>query len=583
MTADVHVDGQPIKAVADWTIVENSTPLDSSDSSGGVGTISITFDQRVTPSTAKRMRRKVVRIDDEAQGQLIGRVDTAAGGSGARTITGQNLLTKLAVNRRMAPFSGTLTSAISYYLRLCGITDPNAWFVDETIALANVTLIGTYGNVWLQLKKLCTVAEIEISVVSDKIVVRPVRQRIGQNHRDSQQAWAIDDSQIATAVLVYYYEPVSIAPGDHTLRPSNATDWDDGLVGAVYGDDPTLGGITDPTEDEWLSLGLVYPPAGDYQSAEVLTVAAGEKKVVEVTLGASVTSLKQPIPVDRVAPNVAPAVSCYSISGNDTLPISEFEWWQRGGRITAKINQDTQTATLTIIGAAIPNLSPFTIGVDDGSKQYNTLRLVGTGIAFKKNSLTVNTGVSADLAAQDQVATIDNEFISSRDEAYNAAVKAMGKAVGSYQTISVNTTGINRIGDTGSYIFPPVSTFNDDFAGFATGAEFDSGQEAITGASTVGEFNAWGKTQVVTRFENQAFGNVAGARVEFDGSWYRIRAATITPGGISYSAEMDMLLRDLAAAHPAGLSVAEFNALYADDPAITVADWNTRPVLGGVQ
>lgn len=582
MTADVRVDGTLIGAVADWSIVENSTPLDAADTSGAVGTISVTFDQRVTPSATKRMRRKVVTVDDQGQGQIIGRVDTTTGGSGTRTITGQNQLTLLAVNRTMKPFSGTLAEAMSYYLGLCGITDPDTYFVDETIALANVTLIGTYGNVWLQLKKLCVVAGIEISVVSDKIVIRPVRQRIGQNYRDSSQSWAIDDSQIASSLQVYYYEPIAVSPGDRVLRPSDAADWDDGKTGAVYGDDPLLGGIADPNEDDWLGLGLVYPTIDTLKSAEVLTVAAGETKTVQITLGASVTSLKQPAAVTKVSPNVAPAISCYSVSGNDTLPISALEWRNRGGKITAKINDDTQTATLTITGAGIPELSPFTIGVDDGQNQFNTLRLVGTGIGFTKKSITVHTGVSKDLAQQDQGATIDNEFITDIGEAYNAAVKAMGKLVGSYQTITVQTTGINRIGDTGTYIFPPVSTFNDDFASFATGAEFDSGQEAITGASTVGEFNDWGKKQVVTRFENQAFGNVGGARIEYDGSWYRIRTATLGPTGISYTAEMDMTLGDFAAAHPDGITESEFDALYADDAAITVGDWNARPILGGV-
>lgn len=350
----------------------------------------------------------------------------------------------------------------------------------------------------------------------------------------------------------------------------------------VYANDVHLGGVADATQAQWLGLGLVYPPYDQWRSAQVITVAANEVKTVVIDLGASCSSIAHPGPVDLVAANVAPAVSCYSVSGNDTLPIKAFEWQRRGGHISVKLNEDTTTATLTIRGAGIPELSPFTIGVDDGQTQYNTLRLVGTGVAFVKKSITVNTGVPKDLAQQDLGATIDNEFIATIGDAYNAAVKAMGKLLGSYQTITVKTTGINRLGDTGSYVFPLLSEGNAIFAGFATVAEFNTGQAAITGASTVHEFNAWGRSLSVGRFENQAFGNIAGARVPFDGSWYRIRSATITQDGIDYTAEMDMVLADLAAAHPGGLTVGQFNAMYADDAAITVGDYNLKPVLAGV-
>lgn len=235
MSSQVHVGGKLIEGVSGYSMQENSTPLDAADSTGAVGGMTVTFDKRVDVDDVKRMRRKVLALDDLGQGQLIGRVDSTSGSDGVSTITGQNRLTLLAVNRTCQPFTGTLLDAIAYYLGLCGITDPNDYFVDENIATWPVTLIGTYGNVWIQLKKLCVVADIEISVVSDKIVVRPVRQRIAQNYRDASRSWGIDDSQIALSVQVYYYQPTVVHPGDATLRATSAIDWGASSVDTVDG------------------------------------------------------------------------------------------------------------------------------------------------------------------------------------------------------------------------------------------------------------------------------------------------------------------------------------------------------------
>lgn len=231
--ATVKLGGQ----VANWSVSEESTPLDPSDSSGSVGGFTVTFDKRLDPHEVKHWRRRMAYLEDLGQGITVGRIETPSGGTGPTQLTVQSLLTKLAVTRQMMPLNTDLESAISYFMDLCSITSSH-WLVDPEIALMEVNLVGFYGDVWTQLKKLCAVANIEITLVSDLIVVRPVRQRIAQTYRDSDIQWAIDDSQAASYVEVNWWELTTVSPTGTTPVFGTRLDYE----GAGTGDPLNPGG-----------------------------------------------------------------------------------------------------------------------------------------------------------------------------------------------------------------------------------------------------------------------------------------------------------------------------------------------------
>ena len=300
------------------------------------------------------------------------------------------------------------------------------------------------------------------------------------------------------------------------------------MTTTIRPDQGDIGGVEQtglPTDAELaLSRGLIYPGGGWSSDVEVFTVESGEEVEVQVDLGASVTSIQQPVCVKgaSIKPHVVPLRSVYSVSGSDGLPIAPDQWRAAGGRIRAKVNEDTTTATLTITGATIPQLSPMMIGESDGQTDYSTLRLLGTGVAFVKKRVLVQTGLTEDQAQQDVGVSIDSPFIRSETQAREAAVRAMGRALGGYQTIQV--TG-GRAGGLG-------------------------------------------------------FGMIGGARVLFDGSWYRVRATTIGPSGISYTAELDMTSDDFDEAW-AGVSQADFDAAWAaGSRAVDFDAWPTQWRLG---
>jgi hypothetical protein len=557
----VHTDGsvEALKAVSGWSVQEEATPLTADDSSGAVGGFTVTFDPQVaSPAHLKALRKLQVNLDDLGQGRSTGKGESIATQSGVPVLTVQSRLNQLAVNRKAKPYSGSFYGAVVYYLGLCGITDMTTVYVDASLQALEVVLVGWYQPVWQQLKKMAAVYHFEIALVSDKIIFRPLRQRIGQQYRDASVDWSIDDSGTAKTIVVNYYEALVLG------------------VGSVTGGDEQ-----NPTYEEAVSLGLVYPPGGWNDQVEVITVAANETKTVQIDLGASVSSVEQPFPVDLIGPYVVPSKSAYTVTNADGSPMPPAEWIAMGGRVHVAINDDSISATLTITGAGYVSKGPFSLSmhvVADGT-DYSSLRLIGTGIAYVKKQLTLDTGVSDDLANQDVGVTIDNEFIQSEAQAYEVAQACIGRYMGAQQKITVTTTGINRIGDTGSYDFEPLGWLDGQVTAGSTLAQVGAQLNALDGGTTLADLSAWIAEQNVDGFTNQAFGNLAGARVIHDGSWYRIVSATIGPDSISYTAAMDMTCGDVTAELAPGATVADLSAAFAGKALI---DWDARPVPAGV-
>lgn len=279
---------------------------------------------------------------------------------------------------------------------------------------------------------------------------------------------------------------------------------------------------------------LLYPPMGFdlTQPPEAFTVNANEVARFQIELGVSAKTVVQPQPIKRIADvMLVPDSSVYVITGQDTLPVSPKAWRQYGGRITVKINPDTVTATVTIRGASLPFLSPFTIGWDDGGTTFGGLFLVGTGVGIWKRTISIDTGLTGDDVADDTSAAIDNPFMQSREQAWDAAHGALVRRLGNFQRATLSLTGVDGI----------------------------DGVDAQRPES--------------------ALGRLAGARVWFDGGYYRVRSASISATGIEATCEQDTTFGDHAAAFPTGCSFDAFDALHAGQ---RFRDFDADPLAGGV-
>lgn len=509
MGADLRIAGVPEWNAKEYSVTEDSTPVDAADTSGGYGQFTFGIPERID---AKRLRGKIVDLEDAGQGTTQGIIRGLNGTAAGPSVTADSRLGALAVERTVGPFTGAIGDYFTHVLSLCGIT--TGIVVDDSIALYSVTFPGWTGDVWTHLKEMCAARRVEISLVSDNIVLRGLRDRVAENHRDSQVDWALDESQMARSVEIYNYS---------TSWNTNYPAW-------------PAGGWTEDT-----------PIQEGIGANEVLTF--------DLPLLSSLESISQPVCVDFVG-RLHNASSVYSISGSDGLPIPAAQWIAEGGKVEVAIGEDTRSLIVTVTGSRNEQYAPYSISMAAGtSDRYSSLRISGTGAFFQdRQLLTYRTAVDHSVVSDEVGVTIDSPFIFSRILADRAALWALKRFGGPKHTITVRSRGINRLGETGSYRYPVIGEINAAHAGQTIGQI-----NAAHAGQTIGEINAAHFAMVSNDFANQAFGNVAGARVLRDDCWFRIRTATLTPEGISYTADSDTTIGDLNAKF-AGMTIGEINA-----------------------
>jgi hypothetical protein len=531
----VRVAGVAVKGISDYSVSEESTPVDPTDTTGATGHFTFSYLSKAA-TAAKRMRRKTVDLEDKGQGVTQGIARTPTSSGGLITLSVDLRTNLLAVQRTAQPYNGTLGGYFTYLLSLVGIT--TGFVIDTTLNSVPVTFPGWQGDVWLMMKGLAAMYAAEVSLASDNIVFRPQRGRITVDSRDASYDWSVDDSQLAQSVQGYYY--------------SNA----------------------------FVSNGLAYPQGGWNKDVQVYQVDAGETQVFDIPLdspGVSLSSVQQPTAQDFVG-QFDNSASAYCITSTvDSLPVLAAEWLANGGSITVAINDDTQSLTVTIVGANIAAKAPFTISASAGSSSnYSSLRILGTGVFFSKTLLTLPTSVAADVASQKVGAVLDLPFVTTLAQLYDRLIWTQSRYGGNRQQLAVKTTGINRKGDTGSYAYPTLAQFDtaEIAAGHTTIALFDTANSGLT----IAQFNAAQLATVQGTFANQAFGNVAGARTRRDGLWWRIRQAQLGVAApqVSYVGEADTTTGDFDSSWT-GKLISDFNT---SRSGLTADDFNAAPLEG---
>ena len=427
MGVKIVIDGRDYE-VASYSVSEESTPLDGGDSSGSVGTFSISAiipdpalapDHPVNKWGAHILKNKTVQIWDSIKGYTDGYVTdvSRADGDGTVSLTCNSRLGRLnAYNINAKPFVGTLGGAFAYYLSLAGIT--TGYTVDSTIANRAVAYPGWTGELWYHLKLMCAAERVDLSLVSGVIMLRPVRVREAAQHQDTARSVSSTGGTTAQSVEVYCYNTKQ---------------------------------ITDS---------LVYPPGGWTSDVEVITCNAGETIEQQLELSASVSEIKQPAFSTSVEPGYN-ASSVFTVVGDDGLPISSDAFYNNGGAINVAINDDTTSLTLTFTAPkGLPSsnggeISVYAIALaSDTSTRYSTLRIIGSGVSFDKQLYSFATGLTETETATDVGLTIDNPFITKLETVFSIGVTAAS----TYSGNSISSSGtIVDWDDAGNNVFGNVN------------------------------------------------------------------------------------------------------------------------------
>lgn len=511
-----------------YSVSESSTPLAGGDSSGAVGTI----EAQVTslPFSPSFMNvEEPFSVIDTKLGSTVGTIREVSDGraEGARySLMASNRLGEFNIEAQVAPFSGTLENAFRYYCSLAnldtGIT------VDPALASIPVNFLGWNGNLWNHMKMMATAVGADLNLISNNIVLRPVRLFEAIRNREVESNATITSEDLALKQEVVWY----------------------------------------PTK--YVNRGLVYPSGGWRPDVTPLSVNAGETVTVVLDdykdIHASIFSIEAPTPQYTVDQDYE-ANSVYSVVGDDGIPIQPAQWTDYGGSLTATVGEDTRSIVVTITGAVGlvqadgSPMKTFRIGWASGTasdETYSTLRIVGRFVEVKPESLILPTGVPDFRTGQEFAPTIDNPFLNTLDAAYSAGVRGARRYAGRRMTVSANITAINKRGNTGTANYPPYA-----YAQSVWGALTYGGVKAITAPKTYGQVSDDFYATVQDDFENQVFGNAPGARFwdRQTGRFYRVRQATTTWGGMDIEADDDLTNGDIQQAYQ-GASYGLIKTLY---------------------
>lgn len=500
-------DGSNLKS---YSVQEDSTPIDPGSSFGGVGQINITAN---SGPDSPLMLGEVV-LSDGSRGKTTGTVRSLQDNNGDLAITADSILGLFNSDHIVKPFVGTLAAAVQYYCDIVGI--PNDVTVEKTIANRQVVYPGWDGNMWVYVKQLLSTEQVEMALVYNRVIVRPLRTITANTERTTTFGWQANNQTAAKKIEIYYY--------NHAYR----------VQGEIY---PV------PTEE-----------------ATIYQVDAGETVKFTQQLTASLISVNQPSVVDFVYNQPYDGTQgVYAVAGNDGLPITAAQWTAQGGSVSVAITDDPSIIEITLKGASMTQYAPYRLAMSAGSSNfYNSLHVTGEGVFWDKQLLTLRTGATNAVTGEDVGATVDNPFVRTLSQAYSLGVKTAATYAGLNYTVSGTAYDINRDDSSRDLIQATIADFN---AAEPAGTKISAFNTEWAGQK-ISDFNAFWQATVDNLWENQLFGNAAGARVLVSDANFRIDSATTTESSVQFTASLDTLIRDFNERWT-GKKISDFNTQFA--------------------
>lgn len=403
--------------VIDYHLTQDAQPLDSLDTSGGVGEIKATIRAPERwPITEVYGHdwfdaRRFQLISDRDSVTLAGHI-TGVQAHDATTLV-LNATTALgplnAYNVQTHPYQGPLVGLIQEYFTLASDHIP-AMTADPALQDRMITAPGWNGELWHHLKMLCAAERIQLEVTPNGIHVRP----------------APVHSDMPTQVLSRRHDNPSTQLAQY--------------VEVIHRRNRRVQDI------------LVYPHGGWDQDVGILSVNPGEYVVHTLELQTSLESIVQPTHVDYVS-RLDRSRSQYTITGDDGQPVSAQEFANAGGRISFRIGDDRRTIEVIMQGPrGLVNddrkyIRTFSMAsrFGDAPYKYSTLRILGTGVMWDEKPIRFPTGVKPSQTGTEIGAVIDNPFLSSMSQVVQAGTQAARKYSGFDPELTVTTTSDRHI------------------------------------------------------------------------------------------------------------------------------------------
>lgn len=497
----------------DITQTEDVFGSNIGNTSGGIPMLTVTLPPNIN---FLEIIGEAVVVDSSTLGKTSGVItELTVDNMGSPACILNTKLNPLVRLTRAKPFVGTLSDLIRYYFALGDLT--GGYQIDSEFDDIQVNAQGWEDVIWTRLSKLQSVYKFEIALVSDFISVRPWKQRVA------------DSGHTKTTVHSYSTVPIS-----RTIE-------------------------IDYFSNHKISNEIVYPVGGIQDNSTTISVEARETTEVELELSASLASLKTPHFVETISEDYNDSDSVYTVMDKDGYMLTAEEWDIFGGKLTAEIGPDSTTVIIKVVGPNNSLRAPYKIAFapvepvieNDGTKknqpnldrQINTLFLVGSGVGFDRQTVSIPTGAREEDIVEEVGAQISEPEISTMEHLYNAAFPVLNEASGGRIVLSGTVARINQRGQTGVTSGITVEAVED----LNVGRTYGIMEDDIHAGKTYEQVEDFYNQQLLFEFDNQAFGNSAGARI-YDvetNRWYRIVSATITMSEISFEAEDDLTVEDV--------------------------------------
>lgn len=200
-----------------------------------------------------------------------------------------------------------------------------------------------------------------------------------------------------------------------------------------YFDGSSAGATWGGTANNSISF-VAIPAENDFYNAfkdnnTIYSAAAGESITTVIQTKNFPTYLAQPTQT-TVLPN---PVGTYYISASDNLPVSAQQWSDYGGSVRVAIGEIPGTIELTLTAppVEIPGVpSPYSLAASDGSSQYATLSIAGTGVIANPGTVNILTGADPNKTTVQVATSLDSPFVINLATAYDCAAWIAVDAVG---------------------------------------------------------------------------------------------------------------------------------------------------------
>jgi len=208
------------------------------------------------------------------------------------------------------------------------------------------------------------------------------------------------------------------------------------------------------------SVEIVYSNAYNVDNDELYNAYKDNNRVLSVKASETITTTVEisgtptVVQVPQRSVNPPALLNEYCITWSNGTQVPQELWEKRGGKIVISLNPDVPNALdITLIGPSEELASdgypgPYKVAYTAAGTDYAALSIVGSGVRTKPQTLKLTTGADPLKTAQDVAKTVNNYFIATKHQAYDRGIWASGEASGPRVVLSgsIPVTSAMRFG-----------------------------------------------------------------------------------------------------------------------------------------